>query len=161
MDYLLVCFVAVFVAALTLFTGFGLGTLLMPASVRVTVDRKYMPLGGALSGFFGGLSGHQDALRATFLLKAGLSKEAFIGTSVLTAVLVDLVRLPVYGAALFTTAFSRVSQLGWVIVAATVAALAGSVVGARLLPKLTMMGLKLIVGLLLMAVGLGLATGLL
>ena len=26
-------------------------------------DRRYLPLGGLLSGFFGGLSGHQGALR--------------------------------------------------------------------------------------------------
>ena len=31
MDYLIVCTVALLVAALTLFSGFGLGTLLMPA----------------------------------------------------------------------------------------------------------------------------------
>jgi uncharacterized membrane protein YfcA len=30
-DYLVVCFVALLVSALTLFSGFGLGTVLMPA----------------------------------------------------------------------------------------------------------------------------------
>ena len=31
MDYIVVCLVALFVSALTLFSGFGLGTVLMPA----------------------------------------------------------------------------------------------------------------------------------
>ena len=50
-----------------------------PAAGRIGFDRKWLPLGGLLSGLFGGLSGHQGALRSAFLIKAGLSKEAFIG----------------------------------------------------------------------------------
>jgi acyl-CoA reductase-like NAD-dependent aldehyde dehydrogenase len=42
----------------------------------------YLPVGGLLSGFFGGLSGHQGALRSVFLLRAGLTKESFIATGV-------------------------------------------------------------------------------
>ena len=41
---------------------------------------RWIPLGGALSGFFGGLAGMQGALRAAFLVRAGLGKEAFIAT---------------------------------------------------------------------------------
>lgn len=42
----------------------------------VSFDRKYLPIGGFMSGFFGGLSGHQGALRSAFLIKCGL-KRAF------------------------------------------------------------------------------------
>lgn len=49
------------------------------------IARRYLALGGALSGFFGGLSGHQGALRSAFLIKAGLSKEAFVGTGVVVS----------------------------------------------------------------------------
>lgn len=45
----------------------------------------WLPLGGLLSGFFGGLSGNQGALRSAFLLKAGLSKEAFIATGTVSS----------------------------------------------------------------------------
>jgi uncharacterized membrane protein YfcA len=69
---------------------------LWPAFNRLAIDRKYIPAGGVLSGFFGGLSGNQGAFRSAFLIKSGLSKEAFIGTGVLIAALVDLSRLAVY-----------------------------------------------------------------
>jgi uncharacterized membrane protein YfcA len=62
---------------------------------------RFIPVGGALSGFFGGLSGLQGALRTAFLIKAGLSKEVFIGTMVVSAVVVDVSRLIVYGATFF------------------------------------------------------------
>ena len=62
---------------------------------------KYIPLGGALSGFFGGLSGQQGALRSAFLIRTGLNKETFIGTSVVSAVVVDVSRLIVYGVTFF------------------------------------------------------------
>ncbi|HQH28041.1 MAG TPA: sulfite exporter TauE/SafE family protein, partial [Oligoflexia bacterium] len=58
---------------------------------------RWLPLGGALSGFFGGLSGNQGALRSAFLLKAGLSKEGFVATGIVSAVIVDAARLVVYG----------------------------------------------------------------
>jgi len=59
-------------------------------------DRRYLPLGGVLSGFFGGLSGHQGALRSAFLIRCGLSQEAFVATGIVAACLVDLARLAVY-----------------------------------------------------------------
>jgi len=54
--------------------GFALFELL-PKTANLSFDRRYLPLGGVLSGFFGGLSGNQGALRAAFLIKAGLGKE--------------------------------------------------------------------------------------
>ena len=59
-----------------------------------------MPLGGLVSGFFGGLSGMQGALRSAFLSRAGLTKEAFIATGVVIACLIDFSRLAIYSAAL-------------------------------------------------------------
>lgn len=47
---------------------------LVPRLSNWTIEQKYLPLGGLLSGFFGGLSGHQGAFRSAFLLKAGLKK---------------------------------------------------------------------------------------
>ena len=35
----------------------------MPVFEKLSFDPKYIPVGGTLSGFFGGLSGHQGALR--------------------------------------------------------------------------------------------------
>ena len=51
---------------------FGLADLL-PVTQGLSFSPRYLPLGGALSGFFGGLSGMQGALRSAFLVRAGLS----------------------------------------------------------------------------------------
>lgn len=50
---------------------------LYPRFEKLEFHPKYIPLGGALSGFFGGLSGQQGALRSAFLIRAGLKKESF------------------------------------------------------------------------------------
>ena len=38
---------------------------------KMALAPRWMPIGGLLSGFFGGLSGHQGALRSMFLVKCG------------------------------------------------------------------------------------------
>lgn len=132
---------------------------LIPYFEKLAFDRKYLPLGGALSGFFGGLSGHQGALRSAFLVKSGLTKEAFIGTGVICAVLVDFSRLIVYGVSFFSTEFGKFSTHGGVglVTTATIAAFLGSFIGARLIQKMTMSIIKQIIGgmLLLLAIALG------
>ena len=54
---------------------------LVPALYRFRVGARWLPAGGVLSGFFGGLSGHQGALRSAFLVKMSLSAEQFVGTN--------------------------------------------------------------------------------
>jgi hypothetical protein len=107
----------------------------VPALKSWRVARKYLTFGGLLSGFFGGLSGHQGALRSAFLVNAGLSKEQFIATGVVIACLVDGVRLPVYFAR-FEAA--RLWESWPVLLAATLAAFAGAWLGARYLQKVTL-----------------------
>ncbi|OGA55934.1 MAG: hypothetical protein A3F74_03630, partial [Betaproteobacteria bacterium RIFCSPLOWO2_12_FULL_62_58] len=53
---------------------------LWPWFARLAFSARFLFVGGLLSGFFGGLSGNQGALRSAFLIKAGLAKEAFVGT---------------------------------------------------------------------------------
>jgi hypothetical protein len=134
---------------------------LAPRLRGLAFDRKYIPWGGAISGFFGGLSGHQGALRSAFLLRAGLEKQAFLGTMVTCAVVVDVSRLTVYGASIYTKHFSALGQQGGLglIVAATLAAFAGSFVGSRLVRKVTMEAIHRMVGILLLILALGLAAG--
>jgi len=69
---------------------------LAPFFKRLKFSNKHLPLGGFLSGFFGGLSGHQGALRSAFLINVGLTKEAFIGTTVVISCFVDFTRLSIY-----------------------------------------------------------------
>lgn len=131
---------------------------LWPRFQNLAFDRKYLPLGGMLSGFFGGLSGHQGAMRSAFLIKSGLSKEAFIGTGVLLAVIVDLSRMTVYAGLL-----KSADILGnpSTVIAATLAAFAGTFLGARLVKKMTIRFLRVIVSVMLFLVAFGLGTGLL
>ena len=79
--------------------------------------------GGLTSGFFGGLCGHQGALRSLFPLRSGLAKEAIIASGVTIAYLVDLTRLPTYVTRdLVTTA----QEQGPLLLASTFAAFIGS-----------------------------------
>ena len=53
-------------------------------------------IGGFGSGFMGGLSGHQGALRAMFLTSRLSDKMAYAATASIFALCVDLSRIPVY-----------------------------------------------------------------
>ena len=53
-------------------------------------------IGGFGSGFMGGLSGHQGALRAMFLTSRISDKMAYAATASIFALCVDLSRIPVY-----------------------------------------------------------------
>jgi uncharacterized membrane protein YfcA len=136
---------------------------LTPRFERWAVPQKWMPLGGALSGFFGGLSGHQGALRSAFLIRAGLTKEQFIATGVATAVMVDLSRLLVYGASFFARDWKvlQEKQGVGVVAAACLAAFAGSIIGARLVTRVTLTALRRIIGVMLMLSAAALGAGLL
>lgn len=132
---------------------------LIPGTKKLVFDPKYVPFGGALSGFFGGLSGLQGALRSAFLIRCGLGKEAFIATGVVSTVAVDSSRLLIYGATFVTKDYAVVANhdASGLIVAGIVAAFAGSFIGTRLLKRVTMKAVQLIVGamLLLLAIALG------
>jgi hypothetical protein len=109
-----------------------------------------------LSGFFGGLSGNQGALRSAFLIRAGLSKEAFIGTAVVVSTFVDFTRLSIY-ATRFTKA-GLIDNLPLVIIA-TIAAIAGAYIGNKLLKKVTLHFMQILVAIMLILISLALAAG--
>jgi uncharacterized membrane protein YfcA len=136
---------------------------LVPSLRDLEVDRRWLSLGGALSGFFGGISGHQGALRSMFLVRCGLDRDAFVGTGVLAAVLVDFSRLAVYGASFFgrhvDTLGAGGERVAWLVAVATGAAFAGSFAGSRLLRKVTLGFVQNLVGLSIIVLGLALAAG--
>jgi len=130
---------------------------LIPYLNRLQFSKQKLPVGGALSGFFGGLSGNQGALRSAFLIKAGLSKEAFIGTAVVVSSFVDITRLSVY-AIRFTKA-GLIDNL-YMVVFASIAAIAGAYIGNRLLKKITLQFLQIIVAIMLIFLSVALGAGL-
>lgn len=134
---------------------------LLPYFNNLAFERKYLPWGGLLSGFFGGLSGNQGALRSAFLIKIGLDKEVFVGTGTVSSVIVDAARLLVYGVSFYSVHFTEVSDIWSLVLAATLAAFLGAFIGSRLVKKITLRMLQIIVGAMLMLVGLGMAAGLL
>ena len=135
---------------------------LLPRFQRLEFDRRYLPLGGLLSGFFGGLSGHQGALRSAFLAKSGLTTERFVGSNAVIGFLVDLTRIAVY-VALFAAAGRELGEFGgWpLVITGSLAAFCGVLIGKRFLHKVTMKSVRILVGLLLFGVGLALVLGIL
>ena len=136
------------------------GLELSPRVQAWAIPARYLPLGGALSGFFGGLSGNQGALRSAFLIRLGLSKEAFVATGVVSAVIVDASRLLVYGTGFLAEQFSRSQELLLPVAVGTGCAFAGVVIGKRFLQKVTLRAVQRIVAGMLLLVGGGLVTGL-
>ena len=130
---------------------------LIPYFNKLQFGKDKLPVGGALSGFFGGLSGNQGALRTAFLIKAGLSKEAFIATAVVVSTFVDLTRLSIYA-----TRFSRsgLSENITVVICATLAAMAGAFIGNKLLKKVTLKFIQTLVAIMLIMLSIALGSGL-
>ena len=128
----------------------------LPAFKTMAIEKKWLPIGGMLSGFFGGLSGHQGALRSAFLIKSGLSKESFIATGVTIATIIDLSRLFIYSSR-FQMEFTgdKIS----ILVTALVAAFLGAFIGARLIKKVTLDGIHILVGVLLIVIAMGIGLG--
>jgi len=143
-----------------LIVGFALLELL-PRFQKLALNRRHLPLGGLVSGFFGGLSGNQGALRSAFLIRAGLDKEAFIGTGTVSAVIVDAARMIVYGLSFYTSKSGDLDGICALVLAATLAAFLGSFMGARLIRKITLGAIQITVGIMLVIIGLGMAGGLL
>lgn len=131
-------------------------TELFPSVLQFSFKRKFLVPGGLLSGFFGGLSGHQGALRSLFLIKAGLSKEAYISTGVAIALLVDFTRIPLY---LSRMPHGMIQDHGLPIVVATASAFIGALIGKRLMKKITLRAVQVVVGILMILIGLGIALG--
>jgi uncharacterized membrane protein YfcA len=143
------------VAVLLLF--FSLAELL-PAFRKVSFPPQYLPLGGLLSGFFGGLVGMQGALRSAFLVKSGLTKETYVGTGSAIAFLIDVSRLTVYSRLIQ----ERHAEFDYALLgAAVIAAFLGATLGNRYLRKMTMGGIQALVAAFLLLVSLGLMSGLL
>ena len=119
---------------------------IVPRLVRLQFDKRYLPLGGILSGFFGGLSGNQGALRTAFLIRAGLTKEAFIATGVVIACLIDISRLTVYSKQIINIGDRFNFPL---IIAATLSAFTGAFIGNKFLKKITISTVQYVVATML------------
>lgn len=129
----------------------------LPGRWQWRIRRRHLVLGGLLSGFFGGLSGHQGALRSAFLLRAGLSKEAFIGTNAVVSSAIDVARLALYGSLL---TLADLQANAGPLSAALAASFAGVFLGQYLLRKTTLAAVQRLVAIVLILMAISLMTGL-
>lgn len=129
---------------------------IVPFFKKVEWGRNKLFLGGVLSGFFGGLSGHQGALRSAFLIKGGLSKEAFISTGIVIACIIDFSRLGVYSTGFLQSGLQENLNL---VIAATLSAFAGAYFGSRLLNKVTMSKIQITVTAMIIVLSVGIGLG--
>ena len=135
----------------------------IPGFDQWAVHQRWVWVGGVLSGFFGGLSGNQGALRAAFLIRTGLTKEEFVGTSAAASVVVDCVRLAIYFSSFFLAKVALISDSKglWLVVGASLAAFVGSYLGSLLIKKMTIKAVKIAVAVMVFALGGAMAAGLL
>lgn len=127
-----------------------------PSVQRIQFNRNRLALGGVLSGFFGGLTGIQGAIRSAFLIRSGLSKEAYIATGVLIASLVDFTRLSVYASRFKDAGLNEQFPL---MISAIAAAIAGAFIGSKLLKKITLRFIQVLVAVMLVLVAILLGAG--
>ena len=119
---------------------------LLPFFQNLEFSKNKLLAGGLISGFFGGLSGHQGALRSAFLIKCGLTKESFIATGVIIASIVDVSRISIY--------FTKYTQFdiennALLLISAVIAAFFGAILGRQLLKKVTIKQVNIIVTIML------------
>jgi len=111
-------------------------------------------LGGVLSGFFGGISGHQGALRSAFLSKRIPDVHRFVATTALISWCVDIGRISVYNWRM------EMHSLSWILLISTISsALIGVVLGTILIKKATIPLVQHFVVVYLFLLGLGMITG--
>ncbi len=116
-----------------------------------------MRFGGVLSGFFGGFSGHQGALRALFLSKLKIEPLVFVATTAIISLLVDLTRVSIYFTGSWFTNYYPTEVMFFCVPSA----LAGTLVGRKYIQKVNHDKMSTIVGVALFAMGLAMLLGLL
>ncbi len=108
-----------------------------PFATQLRVSARAIPIGGLLSGFFGGLTGSQGVMRSAFLRRLNLTPERFAATGAVGAAIIDLSRLAVYGGASSSAALREDGPLRDALIVATLGALLGALVGRRVIRTIT------------------------
>ena len=129
---------------------------LFPFYKKLSFKKNKIYFGGLLSGFFGGFSGHQGALRSAFLIKLNLSKISFIASGIMIATIVDMSRLSIY--------FTQYKELHInenlsALITAILCAFTGAYFGRKILNKITVSFIQYSVILMLMLLSIVMALG--
>ena len=103
----------------------------------------------AVSGLLGGLVGNQGGIRSAALLGFDVPRRAFVATATAVGLIVDGARMPVY----LATQGDEIAGLWPVLVTATLGALAGTVLGERILRRVPEPAYRRIVSALILVLG--------
>jgi uncharacterized membrane protein YfcA len=122
----------------------------------LSFNERYLVPGALLSGFLGGFSGHQGALRSAFLLRLNLEKSIFIASGVFIACMVDLARIPVY---MKSNLMDVGSDKVWLLATAVLAAWIGAFAGNKIFKKTSLAFFKWLVGIFMLVMGVLIVTG--
>ena len=120
---------------------------------RVRWGRRSAWVAGALSGALGGMVGNQGGILTAALLGFDVPKQAFVATSTAIGLFVDGARLPVY----LVTQWRDLLRVWPFILVATVAVVAGTALGTRVLGRLSQPVFRRAIGALLIVLGLYMA----
>jgi uncharacterized membrane protein YfcA len=104
---------------------------------------------GGVSGLLGGLVGNQGGIRSAAMLGFDVPPRAFVATATAVGVIVDAARMPVY----LVNQGTEIAGLRLELAAATVGAVAGTLIGERVLRQLPEPIYRRIVGVLILALG--------
>lgn len=137
-----------------------LASLLVVAGTSEILERRlplprtlvWRLLGGAASGFFGGLVGNQGGIRAAALLGFQLEPRQLVATATASALLVDAARIPIY-------LLSEGRAIGATVplwIAASIGASIGTLLGVPMLSRIPPRTYHRLLGVLLVLVGLAL-----
>jgi hypothetical protein len=121
---------------------------MIPKLNQLEIGTQWVMPGGLLSGFFGGLTGNQGALRSAFLIRFKLDKETFIATGIGIACMIDVTRIPMY----LRDLSSQTGYDAWPLLATTaLSAFTGAFLGNKYLKKTTLETVqKIVAGMLIL-----------
>ena len=128
----------------------------LPENKKPTFSSQWLLLGGALSGFFGGLSGHQGALRSAFFIRTEMTKNQIIATGIIVACCIDITRLFIYPIQWQWLMEGYYTHWIWL---ALLGATIGSLLGQFFIKKITIQTLKHFVAFGLLTLGIAMILG--
>ena len=119
-------------------------------------DHRYTIPGGFITGFTGGFSGMQGALRSSLLIHLKLTKEEFVATGTAISLVIDVCRIIIYFVAgKLIHAFSN----SYLVLIGIAGAFIGVIIGKALLKKTTFEVIKIITTVCIVFFSLMLALG--
>ena len=127
---------------------------LQPWFQRLLFPRKYIPFGGLLTGFMGGISGQQGAIRSMFLLKSDFDAKQYIATGILIAILIDIARIPTYIIGLSSVSAEQMTKHNLTLVGfGTLCAFTGAWLGAKCIKKTSIRFVRYLLAALMIVIG--------